>query len=69
MQVALLRLCGTTGKGGWKMDDVLAHFCAGCVFAGTGAAVRGMCPHAWHRVLVGTLMVLIEAVITVALFG
>lgn len=50
-------------------QDCLVHFAMGCVFAGTALLVRGMCPHLWHKLVVGVAMIALEAVVTVRLVG
>lgn len=49
--------------------DIALHAALGGVFMGTGACVRGMCEHTWHRWTVGSALLLIEATVMVAVVG
>lgn len=51
------------------LHAVIEHCLFGVMFAGTGIYVRNMCEHLHHKLLVGGVLILAEAVVTVAVIG
>jgi hypothetical protein len=51
----------------WQV--ILEHTLVGVMFALTGAFVRNMCEHLWHKLLLGGFLVIAESIFTVAVVG
>lgn len=49
--------------------EIIVHSLMGVLFAATGWYVRSMCEHLRHKLMVGGVLIIAEAIITVAIIG
>lgn len=50
-------------------ETIIQHTAMGVMFTLTGVALRGMCEHLWHKLVLGAILITLESIFTVAVIG